>query len=525
MYQGKQILALCAFIVILWSAPSGMAEEILREDFESLPDGTSIGERKQWQAFVGLRGKDRPTASVREGVGVDGSNALAVWHDKAFRSDNWGLHVALPKPLDKGIVWLQCQVKLPQESTAGLFFDARNKRAIVTRVASHRFDSKTKTKPQTRWHASWGRSYWRLYTLTDLTHNRWHTLTVRLDLDHNRYAVWLDKQTLGEYLPVCAQTPVTHIYVSVSGTKEHPALIDNLIVTRTTPNDLALPPPFPKAKKELVFRFAAIGDPQLGFGGYDTDKLRFRMAVQQVNEAHADLSLILGDMVHLNDNEKAYRDVVAIAKGLENPHYYVRGNHERIDYYKKHFHPKLDYSIEHKGFRFVFLDAIGNHAGLSDTQLSWLGKEFQQAEQADQEIVLNLHVSPWENNERGQAKYNQIGKGRKQLRKLMQKHKVLLCLSGHYHRGYWHAKEEQTHYLTLGGTARVAFGYLSWSIFDIYPDRVEIFQKPVFFNYEQKGATRYHNGIQWQWYASTQERYPYQQIGPLIISRHRQKLP
>ena len=44
----------------------------------------------------------------------------------------------------------------------------------------------------------------------------------------------------------------------------------------------------------------------------------------------------------------------------------MRGNHERRDLFLKHFHDKTDYSVVHKGFRFVAIDAVGNQAGLSE---------------------------------------------------------------------------------------------------------------------------------------------------------------
>ena len=133
--------------------------------------------------------------------------------------------------------------------------------------------------------------------------------------------------------------------------------------------------------------------------------------------------------------------------------------------------------------------------------------------------VLSVHVSPWESNERGRSPYNQIGTGRKRLRDLMRKHGVLICLSGHYHRGLWHQQEEKTHYLVLGGTARVNAGGFGWCLFEVYPDRIVMHFKPLFFGYEKPNPKRIHGTQGWLNYADLKKRYPYLQMGPLSLKR------
>ena len=154
-----------------------------------------------------------------------------------------------------------------------------------------------------------------------------------------------------------------------------------------------------------------MGDPQLGFGGYETDKIRFGLAVDQVNRAGVELSLILGDMVHENKNEQAYQDLAALAENLKSPKY-VRGNHEELDLFLKYFNKNSNYAFRHQGVRFVIVDAIGKQTGLTAAQLQWIESEFLAAWKAREEIVLALHVSPWQNNRKGAGDYNQIGPGR-----------------------------------------------------------------------------------------------------------------
>lgn len=495
---------------------------ILKEDFSTFAAGKSLSKHESWKSFQGFPGKTKPQVVVHSLTPDEGGHVLAFSHNASFRADNYGLHIPIKNPIKSGVVWLQCRVRTPQEWTAGFFIDARSGRNVIARVAGATFAPKDQ-KPVLRWHLSWGRSYWRLYSKMPLKPNQWWTVTARLDFDRQTVAAWLNEQTLGEDVPMCASGPLTHLHISGGGTTKHPALLDDISLTRSAPKGRQLRALLPEPKKDHSFRFAVVGDPQLGFGGIEPDKLKFRQAVKQINESKAELTIVPGDMVHPKNEEDLYKSLKTLGEGLAGPVYYVRGNHERIDYYKKYFQKDLDYSFTHKGVRFVFIDAEGNHKGLTQEQLRWIESEFKLADTKKEEIVIVLHVSPWQKNERGRGKYNQIGKGRDELRALMKKYKVLLSLSGHYHRGLWHQREEETHYFVLPGTALVKIGRLGWCIFDVYPDRIEMIQKPLFFGWERTEAkTFYHFAAQrWEDYVDVKKKFPYLQQGPLIIQRHR----
>ena len=100
------------------------------------------------------------------------------------------------------------------------------------------------------------------------------------------------------------------------------------------------------------------------------------------------------------------------------------------------------------------------------------------------------------------------------------RHCVLLCLSGHYHRALWHQREELTHYLVLLGTAVVSVGGYGWCLFDVYPDRIVMHQKPLFHAYEKKGVQRIHGRRGWLRYSDLKEKAAYVQQGPLTMKRH-----
>lgn len=506
--------------------PSTAAELLLTEDFETVETGQSILTLKGWKGFEGFRGDSRPTAVVSAGNGHEGSKALAILHTEPFRTDNWGLRRQLEQQISDGVVWVQCRFKAPETWNGALMFDMRGEKAnqVIARIAATPYTAKGADVTTLRWHSVFNRAYWRLYTQTPIDQD-WHTVTARINFEHGTYACWADEESLGDDLPLTSEAPFSQIHIGLAGAPDDPALIDNLTVSRSAPKGFSDPELLPSPADDLIFRFAATGDPQLGFTSIETDKARFAHATDQINRSGAELTLMLGDMVHFKDDLGAYTSMQELVKRFDKSYHYVRGNHEVPELFMKYFFRELHYSVVHHGIRFVIIDAEGNHVGMSDEQLDWIESEFVAAEKAGEDIVIALHVSPWENNERGRGKYNQIGKGRERLRELMKKHKVLLSLSGHYHRGLWHAREEETHYLTLGGTALVKQGGVAWCSFDVYPDRIVVHQKPLFFAYERPGVDSIHTGNGWLSYKDLKAKHPYAQQGPLTIKRHRPASP
>lgn len=524
----RHFLSGISLLVVLIVCPESIAlgddadEPIVNDGFDDVPVGQSILTLADWKGFEGFRGNGRPAAVIANGVGRDETRGLAISHSEPFRTDNWGVRRQIGQEIGDGVVWVQCRFKPPQKWNGALFFDVRGPKSnqVIARIATGPYSPKDAPTTTLRWHSVFSRPYWRLYSQTPIDQD-WHTLIMRVDFVKKTYACWADSRTLGDDLPLTNAAPFSQIHIGVAGTPSDPAVIDDLIVRRKAPVGFTDPQLLSEPEDGLIFRFAATGDPQLGFTSIETDKARFAHATDQINRSGAELTLMLGDMVHQKDDLDAYVSMQNLVKRFEKPYHYVRGNHEVPELFMKYFYRKLHYSVVHKGIRFVIIDAEGNHVGMSDEQLAWIESEFVAAEEAGEDIVIALHVSPWENNERGRGKYNQIGKGRDRLRELMKKHKVLLSLSGHYHRALWHAREEETHYLVLGGTALVKQGAVAWCSFDVYPDRIVVHQKPLFFEYERKGVERIHTGNGWLHYSDLKKMHTYAQQGPLTIKRHR----
>jgi hypothetical protein len=307
-----------ALLALVSSVVSADESKFYVENFESHADGQSVLAAEEWKGFEGFRGESKPSAMVKDSVGVDGSKALVISHADPFRTDNWGVRTRLAEPINNGVVWVQGQFKLPKEWKAGLFFDMRGQKSnqVIARVATAPYTPKDSDTTEMRWHSVFNVPYWRLYTRTPRS-QAWHTVTARIDFESGTYACWADNQTLGDDLPLTSREPLAHLYIGMFGTPDDPALVDNLVVSRTAPTGHRDPDLLPQPQDDLIFRFAATGDPQLGFTSIGTDKARFAHATDQINRSGAEQSLMLGDMIHFNDDLNAYVSLAALLQDTE----------------------------------------------------------------------------------------------------------------------------------------------------------------------------------------------------------------
>ncbi len=505
--------AVCAWVFLV-SAQFLHAD--WRQNFDSLKNGASILDSEGWSGYRGLKG-GLPATTIADGK-------LTISRAEGFRADNYGLFADLPESYADGVVWVQARLKQPATWIAPLFIDAygpESGQVLARTSAVPHENAETKSKIL-RWRVSWVKYYWRRYIESDLQTNSWQTVTMRLDLDAKTYAAWLDDMPLGEDLPLNSGAPFTRLRISVCGSPESPAWVDDLYVGRETPDGAQAPRFFPETEDDLVFRFAAIGDPRLGHGGYETDVERFKMAVGQVNRSGAEFSLILGNKAKESKNAEAYQELAGLAEGLQAPHYYIRGNQDDLGLFQQYLHEKSEYAFVHKGVRFVMLDTLGNYEGLNDQQLEFAEEEFSAATKAGEDIILSLHVTPWQTHAKARVEENLIGLGRDRLRALMKQHHVALCLSAGFHTATWGAREEGTQYLVLPGTSVARGGTVGWSVIDVYPDRIVTHHKPLFFGYEEEGVEGYHTSENWVSYEAVRKTYPYVVQGPKTIPRRNQ---
>ncbi|HNQ34534.1 MAG TPA: metallophosphoesterase [bacterium] len=481
---------------------------IWQEDFEGYA-GEAV--------FPAPAGGEVKNGLVKAGVGFKGGRALAVDSLKV----NVPLAAGLAEP-----VWVQCRVKAAAGSrqlnlnvSTNLFVvcwakpvEAQKEQPAYTQLVVPYYDG------------------YRIYTPLKLDDAEWTTLTFKLDPVRHAQTTWVnDTVMVGECdLP---DQPLLSVSLAFGGVPDKPVLVDDLSVRTVKPADLRDRPLYPAGKPGRLFRFAAMGDPQPGLENYNVELHQFRRAVKQVNESGAEFTLILGDLVHDGKVDTTYQDLAATAKSFSKPWYPVRGNHDAPEKFKQYFKSELNYSFEHKDFRFVMLDAVGGQEELTAEQLAWVEKEFQAAKTKKQEIVVCTHVSVWDDNLRGVSPYMQIGpESKAKLKELYKKYNALLMLSGHYHRGPWLHQEEKMSYLVLPGPAWPRNSPSSWQIFDVYPDRVEMYTKQVFLPYDDETATGFINIPYQSWVnyetlrtgkdVPAKLHFPYLVQGPLVIKRN-----
>ena len=91
---------------------------------------------------------------------------------------------------------------------------------------------------------------------------------------------------------------------------------------------LLLPFPHTRATAESC-TFVQLCDTQLGMGGYEEDKARFRAAVKAINAMDVNWVVICGDLVDNGGDEKAIADFRAIVETFTVPCYLAPGNQIR----------------------------------------------------------------------------------------------------------------------------------------------------------------------------------------------------
>jgi Icc-related predicted phosphoesterase len=340
--------------------------------------------------------------------------------------------------------------------------------------------------------SSISRSYWRVFGTVPANESRWYRLTERIDFRTGTWALWVDGKLHSQDLPLLeGATAVDRIRISNGGTRDDPALIDDIYVGDKKPAGIEEQPSFPKAERDLQFRFALFGDPQIGFGSpappHALDVTRFKAAIQQAESADCELILCVGDMVH-DVTEAAttgYLDGVrTIKKAKWLP---VPENHDPDDWYKKHVRKELDYTFEYKGITFIGMKTWtpDHQGGVTKTQIDWLKKELQTAAAKKHEIILWCHVTPFGPNPRGEW----VRDGQKEMLAMCKKYRVLAVLAGHFHRELWRFEKDGTQHIVAPGITRTR-GQLGWIVYDVYPDRIVQHFKPLWNRFEADGTSK-----------------------------------
>ncbi|HVN59397.1 MAG TPA: metallophosphoesterase [Bacteroidales bacterium] len=236
---------------------------------------------------------------------------------------------------------------------------------------------------------------------------------------------------------------------------------------------------------------------------YRSSISKLRAAMKGFRSAKTDFVIDLGDLI--DRNFESFRPLMQIFDSSGFRVYHVTGNH---DYY---IDPKLIrsiptlkdhktgyYSVEHKGFRFIFLNGnevstysthnkkiidaantmigelkksgepngLDHNGALGADQMVWLDDELSAAESSHQKVLLFCHFPVWPVNDHNLLNYRSV------LGILGKHHNVIAWFNGHNHSGNY-GNLNLTHFVTLKAMCETD-AVNSYSVIEVYYNKVWI---------------------------------------------------
>ncbi|MCF6285341.1 MAG: metallophosphoesterase [Candidatus Hydrogenedentes bacterium] len=201
----------------------------------------------------------------------------------------------------------------------------------------------------------------------------------------------------------------------------------------------------PAAEQEAAHTFVQLCDTQLGFGGYEEDKQRFRAAVDTINALKPDWVVICGDLVNIGSDDKAVADFREILKGFTIPCHLVSGNHDvggvptaaSLARYRK-LQGKDYYAVDVPGFKLLVLNTQLWKASVPEESArhdAWYRAELAKAKKTGVPVLLASHYPPFlaEPGEK-EIYYNLPLEARKSVLTAAAENGVRAWLAGHVHK-------------------------------------------------------------------------------------------
>lgn len=186
--------------------------------------------------------------------------------------------------------------------------------------------------------------------------------------------------------------------------------------------------------------FAQTADPQLGFGEFSADAVRFEQEALQINQSGAELTVICGDLVN-SPNTESYKEFSRIIKDFKKPVYSAPGNHDvgtvqTLDQYRKHIGPDHQTFVAgNLAFVMINSELIMTKAEPDYTwQKEWLTRQLQQYAKTQTPIIIVMHHPPFIDNPNEANQYFNLPKPqRKELIAQFKQYGVIAVLHGHTH--------------------------------------------------------------------------------------------
>jgi 3',5'-cyclic AMP phosphodiesterase CpdA len=249
-----------------------------------------------------------------------------------------------------------------------------------------------------------------------------------------------------------------------------------------------------------LFRFALLSDTHLNpddetsSSPWRANRLANRRAaaiVAMINRLQPDFVLHLGDVVHPVPGQPGFLPSVArfraIFGPLAAPIRCLPGNHDigdkptawmpapviapaALEAYRAALGPDRD-SFDHRGCRFVLLNAMLLNSALPDEAVQWAWLETQLAERCGLRAFVFLHYPPFLLHQDEPEHYDNIAEpGRSRLLALLRRHRVEAVFSGHVHTIFM-SHLAGTDFHVLPATSAVRHDYSA--LFDVPPPDAE----------------------------------------------------
>jgi len=258
-----------------------------------------------------------------------------------------------------------------------------------------------------------------------------------------------------------------------------------------------------------VFSFGVIADIQYcdcepaGTRFYRESLSKLRNALTSLKNDSAEFLVNLGDLIERG--YESYKPVLEIIDSSGFKVWHCTGNHDyAVDTrYKKRLPPDIPsktgyYSVQHKGFRLIFLDgnelstyssankaaikeasdyleelrnkgminAVDWNGGISTEQLEWLMTQLDKSVEKNEKVIIFCHFPVFPENVHNLLNYNEV------LSVLSGYQNVIAWFNGHNHTGNY-GNFNKIHFITIKGMVETETSG-SFALVEVYRNKIRI---------------------------------------------------
>jgi predicted phosphodiesterase len=185
--------------------------------------------------------------------------------------------------------------------------------------------------------------------------------------------------------------------------------------------------------------FVVVSDTHLGRQDKPAAAELWKRTAAEIESAPGAFVLHLGDVVD-SGREAQYPIYLETRKLITKPVHEIPGNHDPQELFEKYVRTPIDLSFDHQWLRVLLLGNAhtDSHEGfLTEEQLTWLGRQCEEAAKRDLRLLIGMHVPVHTNQHPDRGWFVKPANGQQEFYKLMTKHadRVIALLHGHFHNG------------------------------------------------------------------------------------------